>query len=90
MTIQEFWHLKFGMVVEYPSAMAGWGWRGTVVEREICNEICGFVITSRETHDILTGRKYLEITFNIGNGYKKYVQSNRPDIVNDLVIVQSD
>lgn len=87
MTVSEFWHLKYGTVVEYVSSAPGWGWQGVVVHREVHDDVCGFVMTSRgKTRDIKTGRKYLEITFETKHGSHYYVQSDNPQNIKKLVI----
>lgn len=85
MTVSEFWHLKYGTIVENPSDF-GWGWKGVVVRREVHDEVCGFIMSKRNTCDIKTGRKYLEITFETENGSRYYVQSDNPAKIKKLVI----
>jgi hypothetical protein len=87
MSVRDFWHLKYGTVVSHDCDIPGWGWQGKVVKRQVLDEWCGLIISKRRTADILTGRKLLEVTFDVGGGDFRYVQSNRPDAVKELRIV---
>ena len=86
MTVSEFWHLKYGTVCEYVCGVPSWGWQGTVVRREVCDEVCGFFMTDKETRDIKTGRKYLEITFETENGSRYYMQSDNREKIKKLKV----
>lgn len=87
MTVSEFWHLKYGTVVEYVASVFPLGWQGVVVHREVHDDVCGFVMTSRgKMRDIKTGRKYLEITLETENGSYRYVQSDNLSVIKKLFI----
>ena len=85
MTVKEFWHLKYGTVVSKDCGVAGWGWKGKVVKREVIDECSGFLITKSKIYDIKTGRKLLEITFDCGNGHYRYFNSSKD--LRDLKVV---
>lgn len=85
MTVKEFWHLKYGQIVENPGI---WGWKGKVVKREVIDECSGFIMTKSKTWDIKTGRKLLEITFDCGNGRYRYFDSSQKLYLSKLRIVK--
>lgn len=88
MTVKEFWHLKYGTIVEevvYGDRIA---WRGKVIKREVIDECIGFIMTKSETHDIKSGKKLLEITFDTGRGLCRYVATDKPYTIKDLRVSQ--
>lgn len=90
MTVKEFWHLKYGTIVEkvvYDDKVA---WRGKVIKREVVNEIVGGVLTKSETLYITTSRKILQITFDTGKGSRRYADSDRPYMLENLRVSQEE
>lgn len=89
MTVKEFWHLKYGAIVEEPSKIDGWGWTGKVVKREVIDEWTGQLFISKsKTIAPTTGRKILEITFEIGKDDYRYLQSNRIADIKKLKVIE--
>lgn len=90
MTVKEFWHLKYGTIVEEVFYDGKIAWRGKVVKREVIDEWSGLIITKTKTQEIKTGRKILQITFSTGKSkyMKRYVDSGRIDVIKDLRISQ--
>ena len=91
MTVKEFWHLKYGTIVEdvvYKDEIA---WRGKVVKREVIDEVCGIQFSTRENKIVSenwlkTGKKLLEITFDVGHGFSRYVATDRLDKIKNLQV----
>lgn len=77
MTVKEFWGLKLGTIVGDVDPNSGWGFIGRVIKREIQDEIYGFVMNRFGSVDLTTGRKILVITLDTGNGFRRYLESNR-------------
>ena len=89
MTVKEFWHLKYGTIVEDPCAIQCWGWKGKVIKREVIDECAGFIITKSKSYDIKTGRKLLEITFDCGNGEYRYCNTSQ-DLSNLKIVTHTE
>ncbi len=82
MTDKELWKLKKGDIVEDKYIGIG-----TVIARQVYNESMGFIISKNKTTDLLTGRKFVEITVRyqptqLLSGKvihdDRYYQSNKP------------
>ena len=84
MTVKDFWHLKLGTVVKDNYS----DWTGTVIKRQVIDECYGFIISKTHTTDLKTGRKLLEITFDIGNNDFRYINTSRPDHIKDIEILK--
>lgn len=78
MTHKEFWSLKHGDTIRtFFKHDRRTEMQGKVIRRHVQDEVCGFVIGRNYDRNITTGRKILEVTIDIGNGEKRYLQSNR-------------
>ncbi len=82
MTIKEFWHLKYGTIVEDVVCKDKIAWRGKVIKREVIDEVCGFCLSSERW--LKTGKKLLEVTFYTGNGQFRYVSTDRYEALKSL------
>lgn len=90
MTVKEFWHLKYGTVVKDIIYGDHYAWQGKVVKREVIDEWTGELFISKtQTIAPTTGRKILEITFEVGKDDYRYLQSNRIRDIKKLQIVET-
>lgn len=90
MTLNDFWHLKIGTIVECRIEEMTF-WKGKLVKRELVDEVSGMLISKNKTVEFKTGRKLLQCTFiEIGTSrtYYRYVDSSRVDNIKLIHIVK--
>ncbi len=83
MTNRDFWKLKVGDSVYdgYSNCLV------TVVKREVCDEVCGFVMSQRSCRDLKTGQKYVQLTVKEDDGRTWFYDSMNRIRVSKLQLV---
>ena len=84
MTKKELWHIRIGTRVQKTDA---WGnvHKGTVIRRQVENEICGFMIAREKKtgkiveKDFYSGNKYLTVTVKFDNSDIRYYDTLNPN-----------
>ena len=81
MTKKELWHIRIGTKVKR-TLWNGETDIGTVIHRQVNDEVCGFMIAKEKstgkivTKDFLTGNKYLTVTVKFSHGDIRYLETN--------------
>lgn len=95
MTKKELWHIRIGTKIQKIDIHGNIS-VGTVIHRQLENEICGFTIARNKKtgkiieKDIETGNKYLTVTIKFDNGQIRYYDTLKPDyILNALQIIKN-
>lgn len=81
MTKKELWHVHIGTKIKR-TLWNGETDIGTVIHRQLNDEVCGFMIAKEKStgkiieKDFLTGKKYLTVTVRFGHRDIRYLETN--------------
>lgn len=84
MYLKDLWHIKIGTRVEALDSLNKTILKGTVIRRQVDDEMCGFFLAhDKKTNKVIekdfkTGKKYLTVTVRFDNGSIRYYDTLPP------------